>query len=359
MISNKNDKIGILHLITGLGIGGAENVVYDLAIHTDSKKFDIYVKSMSKSRIELLDKFKKSKIDTEVLKITKNPIKFISTIQKLNSFITEYKIKIIHVHMFHALVLTFFLKIINPKIKIVFTYHVSGAKKHIREFILFLLLPVRDIDIIFSEKSKEYFCKDKYKVIPNGIDIQKYKISKSKFDKFTFITVGRLENSKNHKALIDICKKLEEEYEFQVLIVGTGYLEEELKQLVIINQLEQKIKFLGIRHDIPELLAKSHVFILPSIREGLPIVLLEAGASAMPVISTDVGSIPLLLDKKNSFICNIKEFPKQMIKVIKNYNFALEKGKLLKEKVYSTFSIDQISYEHEIIYLELCNALKK
>lgn len=358
MKSDKSDaKIGILHLITGLGIGGAENVVYDLALNSDNRKFDVYVKSMLKSRIELLPKFQNAKINIEVLGITKNPIKFIQAIFRLNKFINENNIKVLHAHMFHAFILAFFLKITQPKIKIVFTYHISGAKKYIREFLLFLLLPARDIDIIFSEKSKEYFCKNKYRVLPNGIDTKRYDKIESKFDKFTFITVARLEDSKNHKALVNICKELAE-YEFQILIVGEGYLEKELKYLVSINKLEQQIRFLGARHDIPDLLAKSHAFLLPSIREGLPIVLLEAGASAMPVVSTAVGSIPLLLNKENSFMCNIEEFPEEMIKIITDYDKALEKGKILRNKIYSEFSIEKIAHEHDKIYSALNNEVR-
>ncbi len=355
MISHKShEKVGVLHLTIGLGIGGAEQVIYDLAVHNDNEKIDLYVKSMLKNSKASLLKFQQAKIDIEVLGITKNPLTFIRSIGKLHHFINEHNIKIVHAHMFHAFILAFFVKITQPKVKIVFTYHASGMKRYIREFILFLLKPMRDIDIIFSEKSKEYFTKNKYKVIPNGIDTEKYKKTEPKLDKFTFISVARLEDSKNHKALVDICKKLTK-YEFQILIAGQGYLEIELKELVKVNQLEEKIKFLGVRHDIPELLAKSHVFLLPSIREGLPIVLLEAGASAMPVISTSVGSIPLLLNENNSFMSDIKDFPEHMIKTIENYDFALKRGKALRKTVYSSFSIDKVSQDHEAIYLDLSN----
>ena len=152
MVPHKShEKIGVLHLITGLGIGGAENVVYDLAINTNSEKFDVYVKSMLSSHVELLSKFKDAKIDTEVLGIRKNPIKFVRVISKLDKFINKHEIKILHIHMFHSIILAFFLKFFHPKIKIVFTYHISGAKKYVREAIIFLLLPIRDIDIIFSD----------------------------------------------------------------------------------------------------------------------------------------------------------------------------------------------------------------
>lgn len=354
-MSNKSHKrVSVLHLTIGLGIGGAEQVIYDLVVNNDNEKVDLYVKSMLKNSKASLSKFQQAGIDTEVLGVTKNPLTLIRAMVKLHHAINDHKIKILHAHMFHAFILAFFVKITQPKIKIVFTYHASGMKSYIRECILFLLSPMRDVDIIFSEKSKEYFTKDQYKVIPNGIDVEKYKKTESKFDKFTFISVARLEDSKNHKALVDICKKLAA-YEFQILIAGQGYLEVELKELVRANQLEEKINFLGVRHDIPELLAKSHVFLLPSIREGLPIVLLEAGASAMPIISTNVGSIPLLLDKNNSFMSDIEDFPKYMIKTMEDYDIAHKKGKALREKVYNEFSIDKVSQDHETIYLDLNN----
>ena len=154
-MSNKlNKRVSVLHLTIGLGIGGAEQVICDLAVHNDNEKIDLYVKSMLKNSKASFSKFQQAKIDIEILGITKNPLTFIQSIGKLHRFINKNEIKVLHAHMFHAFILAFFVKITQPKLKMVFTYHASGMKRYIREFILFLLAPIRDIDIVFSEKSK-------------------------------------------------------------------------------------------------------------------------------------------------------------------------------------------------------------
>lgn len=129
------------------------------------------------------------------------------------------------------------------------------------------------------------------KVVPNGVDVGRYsgtgkRAAKKKMNapENLIIFTGRLTESKGLFPLLDAMNELKNH---TLWIVGSGPLEGPLKSVAPSN-----VKFLGFRRDIPELLAASDIFVLPSVSEGQPISLLEAMAAGVPVIASAVGEIP-------------------------------------------------------------------
>ncbi|WP_201353784.1 glycosyltransferase [Hydrogenimonas urashimensis] len=346
----QNKKINVLQIITGLGIGGAERVVLDLATNLNQKKFNIFVVSLSK-KVEMLNAFKTQNINTITLNKNNAFKDFIEIIFFLNNYIKKNNIDLIHAHMTHAMLVSSVLKILNPKLKIIFTSHNINIGSRKREFLLYLTKSLRSVDILFSKDQFKYFYKKNYKIIPNGIDIKKYLISTQKFDKFTFLSVGRLEKQKNHLLLLECSKKLKERGKrFQVLIAGKGKLRKNLERNIIQNNLENHVYLLGSRSDIPELMAKSHVFVMPSLWEGLPIVLLEAGASKLPILTTPVGSIPSLVNDSCGYLSTLNDFCNSMELILDNYNIAINKATKMQKIIKDTYSINGITKKHEKIY---------
>jgi len=110
---------------------------------------------------------------------------------------------------------------------------------------------------------------------------------------FWFGTVGRLSEVKNHCTLIAAFADLSREMpEALLVIAGTGENEAELRQQVAAAGLNERVFFLGYRSDIPQILNGLDVFVLPSLREGFGLAMLEAMASRLPVIASRVGGIP-------------------------------------------------------------------
>ena len=100
------------------------------------------------------------------------------------------------------------------------------------------------------------------------------------------LTVGRLTTQKGHRYLIEaIPKVLESEPRAEFLLVGEGPLEPDLRGRAAKLGIEQNVRFLGHRRDVPQLLAASDLFVLPSLFEGLPLALLEAMAAGLPVVA--------------------------------------------------------------------------
>jgi len=78
----------------------------------------------------------------------------------------------------------------------------------------------------------------------------------------------------------------------RLLLVGEGPERAKVEQLASENGLERNVQFLGLRTDIPQLLAAADLFLLTSISEGIPVTLIEAMAAGLPIVSTRVGGVP-------------------------------------------------------------------
>lgn len=107
-------------------------------------------------------------------------------------------------------------------------------------------------------------------------------------DEFVLGTVARIDIQKNPMYLLNIAEAVQKSGKKAVLLVaGTGPIEQEVKQRARELGVDGFVRFLGVRQDIPELLAAMDLFLLPSLFEGLPVTLLETQASGLPALVSD------------------------------------------------------------------------
>lgn len=112
---------------------------------------------------------------------------------------------------------------------------------------------------------------------------------------FWFGSLGRLSEVKNQKRLLRaFARVVAVEPHTHLLLAGRGELEEELKAISNELGIENRVYFLGFRRDVPKILRTLDVFVLPSLREGLPLSIIEAMCSGLPVVAARVGGIPEL-----------------------------------------------------------------
>ncbi|MEE9352530.1 MAG: glycosyltransferase [Thiotrichaceae bacterium] len=350
-------KINILHLTTAFVVGGAEKVVLDLLKNLDKQRFNASIIALSHNA-DMLPEYLESGIKAEKLDMKKGFPGMVKVLKYLDHYIAENNIDIIHAHLFHPLPIASLLKLKHPKLKIVFTSHSINIGGKAREKLTWLLKGLRNTDIVFSESMKTNMYKEDCIVIPNGVDLNKFTAEMPKHDKFTFIAVGSIRPEKNHKFLVGCAKNLKEKgLDFELQIVGGGdenqvlidEIQAEIKQL----DVEDCVKMLGSRNDIPELLMKAHCNLLPSLFEGMPIALLEAGAARLPVITTPVGSIPTLVDESNGYLSSLDDFCATMEKVYSHYEDAKVKGIALADKINKSYSINSMAEVHGKLYASL------
>ena len=140
-------------------------------------------------------------------------------------------------------------------------------------------------------------------LVPNAIDSDKYDYNpqvRAKMrrlleveEKLLLCHVGRIVYQKNPKGLIDIFASCHQQEKNSVLLwAGTGDMEEEAKAYAREKGVEDSVRFLGVRKDIPALMQAADAFLLPSIYEGLPIVAVEAQAAGLPCFRLFPGMVP-------------------------------------------------------------------
>ena len=136
--------------------------------------------------------------------------------------------------------------------------------------------------------------KQKLTIIHNGIDLKKFnlRLQKSPFRKgrVVIISVGSLTLRKGYKTALRAISLLTEQ-QIEYWIVGDGPEKKELENLVVKYEIADRVKFLGWRDDIPELLPKADIFLLTSMWEGFGLVVAEAMATGLPVVVSNVPGV--------------------------------------------------------------------
>jgi glycosyltransferase involved in cell wall biosynthesis len=147
-------------------------------------------------------------------------------------------------------------------------------------------------------------------IIPNGIPVASFASPPAARDETrvalgiprdapTFVTVARLMPQKDHATLVRALASARlRDLDARCLIVGDGELRPSLERLADELEVRDRVRFLGVRADVPQLLAASDVFVLSSRFEGNPLAVMEAMAAGRPVVSTAVGCVPELVDAR-------------------------------------------------------------
>lgn len=146
-----------------------------------------------------------------------------------------------------------------------------------------------------KEAGKYLFGNSDFKVIHNAIDVQKYVYNQESRDEYrkklgvqdniVLLHVGRLDTQKNHMFLLDVFKEVVEvNPKYKLVLVGTGNLEQQIKNKIKELNIEKSVIMLGVRNDVNNILSASDIFLLPSLFEGLPVVAIEAQTSDIKCI---------------------------------------------------------------------------
>ncbi|EMG1491311.1 glycosyltransferase family 1 protein [Enterococcus faecium] len=137
-------------------------------------------------------------------------------------------------------------------------------------------------------------------------------------EQIVLLSIGELNDNKNHELVID-CLKDFNNVNFKYLICGDGVLKEKLQAKIKQYDLEDKVELLGYRTDILELLKICDFFIFPSKREGLPVSIMEAMACRVPVIGSKIrGNSDLIQDNINGFLFSLDD-RKEFIQIITKF----------------------------------------
>jgi sugar transferase (PEP-CTERM/EpsH1 system associated) len=215
--------------------------------------------------------------------------------------------------------------------------------------------------------------KNKITQVYNGVDINRFMFDSAKPlsllpiefrtpGLFLIGTVGRLDPVKDQTTLVQafisfVRSDAELSHKVRLVIVGEGVLMLSLQRLVRDADIERLVWFAGERHDIADIMQTLDLFVLPSINEGISNTILEAMASALPVIATQVGGSPELVVEGQTGYLVPKQDPLAMSVAFKRY---LLEPELLKRhglagrgRVVSMFSLSRMMADYVAIYDKL------
>ena len=300
----------------------------------------------------------------------------VSSYKKIKEICKENKYDILHCHspiggVLARLAFKEFRKIGG---KLIYTAHgfhfFKGAP--IKNWLIFYpieKLCSRYTDYLITINKEDYKRAQKFKAkevkyIPGiGIDTEKIKNIKrdrevlKKFgikNEVVLVSVGELSDRKNHKVILEALEKIEDDYIY--IICGQGEKKEELVNLSKKLKIQNKVKFLGYRQDVKEILKASDIFCFPSKQEGLPVALMEAMASGLPVVCSNIrGNSDLIEEKKGGYLLecdNSYEFLIKLHELINNDSLRKEMGEFNLEKI-KDFDRKKVNNLMEEIYSEL------
>jgi glycosyltransferase involved in cell wall biosynthesis len=341
----------VLQLITGLGVGGAERVVMELAGRMTKNGFPVIVVALDGSD-SLLAQYMDVDFPIHQLNINKkNPFSILKALFLLILLVHKNNVAVIHAHMFHGLLAGLVCRLARPKVKLIFTSHSFAGFTAIRRWLIKRTKSLRAVDIVFVKGQHEDLNAKYTLVIPNGVAVNLNEQPRQRHmtDKRVFLFVGRLEMPKNPLALIDAFSEMEHK-RCELWLAGDGTLRKEIEQRILHLGLAARVKVLGVQNDIPSLLRLADCFVMSSSWEGLPLALLEAGAAGLPVVATPVGAIPGVLADGCGYLTTLAGMPKILDSVIVNNIEAQECGILLRRKIFHYFNNENMLKLHCNIY---------
>lgn len=305
------DQIRVLHMIADLTLGGAEQIIADLAVGADPAQFKTEAVSMFPASGSAVERaLEKGGIRVHYLdkRVGLDP----RMLPRMDTVIRMFRPHVVHTHCYALLYLLplILLKRVPAVVHTVHTVAEKDAYGHPRLVRLAFRRGVVPVAVggEVAQSLERLHGLAEVRVIPNGIQVRQYKPAPGVRERarkelgldaghVVFVSVGRLTRQKNHVMLVDcfreVCAQVPEA---RLLIAGAGEMAAVLQQRLGSAEPAGKARFLGVRDDVPALLAASDVFVLPSTWEGTPLSLMEAMAAECAVICTAVGSVPELVE---------------------------------------------------------------
>ena len=391
-----NRKIRVAHIITRMITGGAEENTLFTIEGLDKDKYDIDLIVGEEFRKDILNNINDKTFNIIQIKGLKGKLNFLYdpiVLIKLINLFKKNNYNIVHTHITKTGILgRLAARIVGVPIIICglhgSAYDAFDSKLLNWALIFFEKLTGRFTDAyisvseLLSERYKEegIGVQAKYFTVHSGMELDKFFDVRKKMDRkkklaelginlesepFIIGNVGRLEKVKGHKFLIESFKKVQKERGgsfLKLVIIGEGEEKENLIKYAKKMELEDNIIFTGYRKDIEELIAIMDIFVLSSLREGLPRVLVQAAAVGVPSVAFNVDGVPeIVKDEYNGFLVkprDVNQLADKIIKYIDNRVLIKLHGQNGRNFVNGKWSIENMVNKVDEIYQNLIEEKK-
>jgi len=362
----------ICELLHGLYVGGMERIVISLSLGLSSRGHSVFVccyDGLGKWESSLLARG----VPTHL--VSRRPGIDWHLPRKLSRYLREERIDVLHCHNDTAFFYGYPAAWMTG-IPVVYTEHsLKDRESRIKKIVRSVFFRGTSMITVVAEEIGERLAREEWapkariRVIWNGVDGSLYKPRDSGFIRrkreelgissgaIVLGTVGRYCPEKNYGMLLEVLGILQDTCNPVLVMVGDGPLMKDFvrdaKRLGVIDNL----RILGERDDTQELYPAFDLFLLSSVREGMPLVVIEAMACALPVVSTDVGGIRnIVKDGKTGFLVPAGDASAMASRIrLLMANAALREqfGRNARNFFERSLSIEQMVGQYESIYSEV------
>ena len=362
----------ILFLLTSLAYGGAETQVVRLAIRLKLRGWEVAVASLMppKAYVEDLEAAGIPVFSLNIRRKLPDP----RPVLRLARIIRKWQPDVVHSHMVHANLLARIVRFLAPIPVLICSARSIDEGGRFREVLYRLTDPLCDLTTQVSQAGLERYVRmgavprHKIRYIPNGVDTERFKPNLEDrlkvrkelgVDGFVWLAVGRFDPPKDYPSMLQAFARVVHKHSNTILLIaGDGPLRKTMENLARELGIEKRTKFLGIRRDIPQLMNAADAYVMSSSWEGMPNVLLEASATGLPIVATDVGgNREIVLDGVTGFLVpprNPEALARAMLRIMDlSDEERKEMGKRARKHIEVKFNLDRVVDLWEILYYEL------
>ena len=364
-------KIKILYIIPNLEVAGAEQHLINLASNLDNRGFEVLICCIKKPG-KLGERFKE--VGGDIICLKRRSIYDLRIMLDIHRLIKRNGFDIVHTYLFGFHYLAGIpARLCGVPVVISSRREIAVWKKRHHRFLENLGNRFTDKVVSCSRAAREFAVGsenlpgEKILTIYNGVDLKKFfprppsacileEFGLGKEDKIIGM-VTKFASVKDPETLLKAVNEIRKTYpRIKCLLVGDGPLKESLKLKVESLKLGNNIIFPGKRNDITRILSIMDVFVLTSLIEGLPNTILEAMACGLPVVATNVGGIPEVVENGKSGILveprDYSSIADAVVNLLENANLRKEMGARGREIVERKFGLDRMIEDYENLYMQ-------
>jgi glycosyltransferase involved in cell wall biosynthesis len=359
----------ICYLSTGTGLGGAERQILCLAQGMIRRGHEVRITSLTP--LGVVGKEAQSMgIPAATLNMRRgvpDPL----AVYRLSSLLRSWQPHVVHSHMVHANLLARITRLFVNMPVLISTAHSINEGGRWREIAYRLTDSLCDTTTQVSKAGAEQYVSRravttrKIRVVPNGVDTltfspdaairMRVRRELEIGDDFTWLAVGRFEEAKDYPNLLRAFAGLKRGI---LIVAGEGPLRKDLENTIYRFHVSDRVRFLGARNDVPDLMKAADAYVMSSAWEGMPLVLLEAAATALPIVATDVGgNHELVLNGRTGMLVsphNSEALFQAMSHVMESPDFERRRmGELSRLHISKNHDIEKVINVWNALYHEL------
>lgn len=356
-------KLRVCHLSLTLCTGGLERLLVDFARFYDSDQFELEFVALGETGAPAEDI---QKLGCPVIHFPLTAPGKLGRIRQLQEFFREKNYDLLHTHNAYPHFYGTLAGRLAGIPAIVQTRHGRRFGNTFNERLQFAIasrladrvIPVSD-DTGNRCREVGWLSQSKVTRIWNGIDVDRFAFS-GPAAQMRAITVSRLSPEKDLATLLKAVRLVKETIpEFELMIVGDGPERERLEQITAALHLESRVRFLGERNDVPDLLTQAGFYVSSSLTEGISLTLLEAMSVGLPIVATSVGGNPEIVQQPDTGLlvpsANAALLSDAICEMCSQPQKWLAMGQAARERVEQHFNVRSMIKDYEHLYHQILN----